>query len=212
MNLDELKAFRDARDARVSENGTTKEQREILERFASVDVLSEAITIADDLKRQLAEAQNSELEVRHELSKAYVDNAALIEMLDRTEEHVPKDSMEYGDAVILLSQPHPGQALLREIDDRREKMQASYVTGPSDEVTVYGTNADIDGLRSYFHQIVGEREAARAVVEAARTCREESEMIDETEGNVGGYCYIDGVTVLEDALDAYDAVKEAGDA
>lgn len=159
---------------------------------------------------------------KQEAEVAQADNAALLDALSIAYTALPVAKIRDENQAELvrvrgiikdaLSQPHPGQALLREIDDRREKMQASYQTGANDEVTVYGTNADIDGLQSYFHRLVIEREAARKVVEAARTCREESEMIDETEGNVGGYCYIDGVTVLEDALDAYDAVKEAGDA
>lgn len=47
LTLDTLKQLKAALDARVSIDGTTKEQRELLERFAGVDLLATAIGIAD---------------------------------------------------------------------------------------------------------------------------------------------------------------------
>ena len=55
--VDTLKQLKAALDARVSIDGTTKEQRELLERFAGVDLLATAIGIADEAIARLEGAQ-----------------------------------------------------------------------------------------------------------------------------------------------------------
>lgn len=64
ITLDDLKTYWAARTARESPDGTTKEQRELLERLAPIDMLATAIalieqtqTTIDTLKAQLGDAQ-----------------------------------------------------------------------------------------------------------------------------------------------------------
>ncbi|MNK88477.1 hypothetical protein D3C87_1084410 [compost metagenome] len=58
LTLDTLKQLKAAQDARVSIDGTTKEQRELLERFAGVDMLAHAIQIAEAQDARILELED----------------------------------------------------------------------------------------------------------------------------------------------------------
>lgn len=72
ITLDDLKAYLSALDARASENGTTKEQRELLERFAGIDLFATAITLIEERDATIT-AQSRLLALAETLAGAVVE-------------------------------------------------------------------------------------------------------------------------------------------
>lgn len=59
ITLKELKDYREARDARLSEVGATKAQQDLLDRMGVLDLLSCTIDLIEQSERDLTESENA---------------------------------------------------------------------------------------------------------------------------------------------------------